>query len=678
VHVVADDPADDPLQVPVDDPDAILDLDIEDLGRVEVLAPALEVEVSTVTRTESTVGRSPAAVFVVTNEMIRRSGARSIPEVLRLVPGVDVARIDSNKWAVSVRGFNGRFANTLLVQIDGRSVYTPLYAGVFWDVQDLVLEDIERIEVIRGPGAAVWGANAVNGVINIITKKARDTQGVLVEGGAGTEELGFTTARYGGQLGANSHYRVYGKWFERGGGHYPLDDVPPDDWRQGRGGFRVDWTPTDCDTITFQGDGYEGYSGTNSLVADPNPLSGFVRSVNDDAHVSGANVLARWTRELSDESDWSVQFYYDRTQRHLTGFTFLEDRDTVDLDFQHRFPLGDRQSVIWGFGYRNTQDVTQDALFYLDFNPDKRADDIFSYFVQDEITLYEDRLYLTVGSKFEHNDYTAFEFQPSGRLLWTPSPRHSLWASISRAVRTPSRAEDDVTSTLVPVAIFPTPFGPMPVIPQLIGDRSMEAEDLLAYEAGIRVQPTDAFFWDLAVFFNQYNDLLTTVPGTPVPGFALGWPGLALFQPMRPTNLMDGETYGFELAANYQFCPAWRIQGAYTFLRMALHPDPGTQALSTEGQNPANQFSIWLSGDLACHWNLDLIGRYVDTLPDQPVPSYFVMDVRLAWRPTDAFEAFVAGRHLLDDSHPEFASDFALGAGTEVQSEVYGGVIWRY
>lgn len=669
--VPADDSrADDPLN----DPNDILSLadeSLESLSARDVVVPAMDVEVTSVSRTESTVGRSPAAVFVVTNEMIRRSGARSIPDVLRMAPGVQVARISASKWAVSARGFNGNFANKLLVQIDGRSVYTPLFAGVYWDVQDLVLDDVERIEVIRGPGATVWGANAVNGVINIITKDAEQTQGTLVQGGAGTEELGFTTARVGGRLGNDAHYRVFAKWFERDRGHVLADDAQ-DDWRQGRVGFRIDSHPTCCDTMTLQGAYYDGTNGSRSLAPDPSPPD-FVATIDEDTDVSGGNVLFRWSRILDEQSDWALQLYYDRTSRQTDGNGFGEDRDTIDLDFQRRFPLAERHSLIWGFGYRNTKDKIQDVPFRLTLDPDQRADDLFSYFVQDEIALSEDLLYLTVGSKFEHNDYTVFEYQPTGRLLWTPSPRHSIWTSISRAVRTPSRGENDVQITGLPVAL-----GPPPVFPLMTGSRGLQAEDLLAYEAGIRVQPTDAFYWDLAVFFNSYEDVIAITSGAPVAGVMPGG-GAAIFVPGQGGNLMSGQTYGFELAASYEMNPCWRVYGAYTFLRMALHTDPGIQPLARNGENPRNQVYLALSGDLNYGLQLDLIGRYTDSLPALGVPSYLVMDLRLAWHANPNTEMFVVGRNLLDQEHPEFGFDTLTGGtATEVQQEVYGGLTWRF
>ena len=660
--------------VPEDELGEILDLvdrPIENLTQQNVLVPALDVEVSTVSRTESTVGRSPAAVFVVTNEMIRRSGARTIPDVLRLVPGVQVAQIDANKWAVTIRGFNDRYANKLLVQIDGRSVYTPLFAGVYWDVQDVVLEDVERIEVIRGPGAVVWGANAVNGVVNIITKSARDTQGTFVQAGSGTEERGFSTARTGGKIGENAYYRVYGKWFERDRGG-PVTGDPQDEWRQGRAGFRFDWEPNTCDTLTFQGDVYDGTSGTQNRV--PDPTSPFRTTIDDDSQVRGGNALLRWSRSIDEETDWALQFYYDRTSREAIVSDFLEDRDTIDLDFQHHFPLAQDHSFIWGFGYRNTKDSIRSAPFYLEFYPSKRADDLFSYFVQDEITLREDLLYLTVGSKFEHNDYTGFEFQPTARLLWTPNPRHSLWAAVSRAVRTPSRGEDDIVLTDLPVDVI----AGVPVFPKFYGNRDVESESLLAYEAGIRGQPIDAFYWDVAVFFNQYEDLVGAIPQSAVPGVTpSGAP--ALFVPAWTDNLLSGETYGIEMAGTYEFCPHWHLQGAYTFLYLVMHGEAGAEPLAMPGVNPRNQFNVMLSGDLRRDLHIDLVGRYVDSQSGPFLPSYFAMDVRLSWQLAENLEVFVVGRNLFDPGHYEYSRDSLTGVlATEVQEEVYGGMTWRF
>jgi len=659
-----------------DDPNDILSLadeSLESLSTRDVVVPAMDMEVSTVSRTESTVGRSPAAVFVVTNEMIRRSGARSVPDALRLVPGVNVARVSANRWVISVRGFNAVYANKLLVQIDGRSVYNPVFSGVYWDQQDLLLEDVERIEVIRGPGATVWGANAVNGVINIITKQARDTQGVFVEGGGGTEERGFGAFRYGGKVDDSLHYRFYGKWDERDGGWATPDAA--DDWRMGRGGFRVDWQPCECTTFTLQGDFYEGTSGwAYNAALEPvppaPPLPPFspppyqLTGERSDQVPSGQNMLTRFSRKLSDESDWSIQLYWDRTERpdKSPNYTqYFQSCSTFDLDFQHRFPLGHCHSVIWGFGYRNTQNVT-DGHFTISFDPPIRSFGISSYFIQDQITLSPDLLYLTLGSKFEHNDFSGFEFQPTARLLWTPSERQTAWASVSRAVRTPSRVDQDVTVN--------APMGEsIPMFIQTLGNPAVESEQLIAYEIGYRAQPSDAFWWDLAVFYNDYEDLVTAVPGILFVDPLTGIP----YYRNTYANAMRGDTYGFELGGTYQVNPCWKLSSGYSFLVIDLQ---GVGSANVEGESPRNQVYLQSGWDLGRSWELDMIWRYVDNLPALGVPNYLVMDVRLAWLPSKNLEVAVVGRNLLDEEHPEFTTRSLYPS--DVQRGVYGMVTWRY
>jgi iron complex outermembrane receptor protein len=392
--------------------------------------------------------------------------------------------------------------------------------------------------------------------------------------------------------------------------------------------------------------------------------------------VAGGDVILRWRRELSEHSDWMIQFYYDRTERHWPNAGFREDRDTVDVDFQRRFPLGSWNSVIWGFGYRNSRDKIRNPGATVAFYPEKRADDLLSYFVQDQMTLEEDLLYLTVGSKFVHNDYTGFEYQPTVRLLWTPSERHSIWTSVSRAVRTPTRAEDDMTVLLPLAGTMPNPFPPpaeIPVFPLAIGNRDMESEELIAYEAGVRVQPTQEFSWDLAVFFHDYEDLRSLDFGSVVV------PGYPVLLPARTGNENSAETYGFEIVSSYLATPCWRLSGGYSFLVV-------TGVLGSDGADPRNQFYAQSSWDLPRCWQLDVIWRYVDTLsmlaPSgevQHVPKYNVMDVRLARYVRPGLELAFVGRHLLDDSHPEFVTDPFLGnVSTEVQREFYGMLAWRY
>ncbi|MBN2024784.1 MAG: TonB-dependent receptor [Pirellulales bacterium] len=666
-----------PAEPTAENLDALLsmaDKDVSQLSQVRVGhltgSPSLDVPVSTVARQESTVGHSPAAVFVITNEMIRRSGAKNLPDVLRLAPGVNVARIDSNKWSISIRGFSGRFVNNLLVQIDGRAVYTPLFGGVFWDVQDLVLEDVERIEVIRGPGASVWGANAVNGIINIITKSAKDTQGVYVESGTGTEELGFATIRAGSQAGKDLHYRVYGKWFERGAG-FSADNPAYDDWRQGRGGFRADWTPNRDDTLTLQGDCYNGYSGDYSVA--PRMTPPYMQLRHDATHVSGENAVFHWRRVLDEESDWTLRLYYDRTERHWVNYGLSEDRDTFDFDFQHRFPIGSNHNFIWGCGYRNTKDFVHASTSY-GMTPDHRSDNLFSYFTQDEITLAEDLWYLTLGCKFEHNDYTGFEYQPTVRVLWTPDDRRAIWGAVSRAVRTPTRGEENALATLAPFPPPPDSPFPFPTFPVIHGNTGLLSEELIAYELGYRVQATKRFSWDFAVFLYDYEHLIMSRFGAPVPG-----PGGTFLLPGQLVNAMAGESYGFEWAANYDVTPRWRLHGSYSFVVLDMAPVLYSEIPErVEGQSPRNQFVLGSSSPLGRNWELDVIGRYVDCLPTEQVGSYFAGDVRLAYRPSKHFEWSVVGRNLFAGTHAEYGNDSYLGSfRTEVQQEVFTQIVLR-
>ncbi len=386
-----------------------------------------------------------------------------------MAPGLQVAQIDSNKWAISARGFNGIFANKLLVLIDGRTVYTPLFAGVYWNLQDTMLEDIERIEVIRGPGATLWGANAVNGVINIITKRAEDTQGGLVTGGFGTEERGFGGVRYGGKLGDDSHYRVYAKYFNR-------DDSPrssggdiADDWDFFRAGFRADWNFSETDTLTFQGDIYKGDAGQTTFIVLPGPP--FMIEADDTVDVAGGNVLVRYTHIFSDTSDLYLQLYYDRTERDEQIFS--EDMDIFDIELRHRFRFSERHEIIWGLGYRHIIDEAIGS-FGLSFEEERHKEHVAGAFIQDEITLVEDRLRLTLGSKFEHDKHAGWKIQPNARILFTPSDRQTVWAAVSHADRTPSRFNHDA---ILNYASFPPG-----VVLRLLGSDDFGAEELTAFE----------------------------------------------------------------------------------------------------------------------------------------------------------------------------------------------------
>jgi iron complex outermembrane receptor protein len=655
------------------DPEGILNLDIDQLAKVDVVAPSMTTEVTSVDRQESTVGRSAAAVYVVTQEMIHRSGAHNIPDVLRLVPGLHVAQVDSYTWAVGSRGFNGTYSDKLLVLIDGRSVYSPLFAGVYWDVQDMMLEDIERIEVIRGPGGTLWGANAVNGVINIITKKAKDTQGALITYGGGSDYRDLGGIRYGDKIGENCYWRTYVKHLEHAPG-YGSNDY--DAWRQGRVGFRADWEADRSNTLTFQGDGYLGEEGFLNGLGSPTPPYDYDLLGHDE--LSGGNLLARWTHTYDDDSDWQLQTYYDRANRnHPTIWD--QEVNTFDVEFQRRFPIGQRHEIIWGIDYRQVDDTETCEGFAINFIPAHRTTSLFGVFIQDQITLVEDKLFFTVGSKFEENDYTGFEYQPSARLLYAVDEKRSLWGAISRAVRTPSRLNHDAYVTSGP---DPLPFPPFQYFPRIQGSRTFESEDLMAYEVGYRAQPNPAFSYDIALFYNVYEDLsaLRLSDGYFDPFYPDDY-----IMPLLFVNGARAQTYGFEVVGQWSITKRWRISPSYSLLRIDYDlVDADQPSLwAKPDNNPRNQVRLISSWDLGDRWQLDTIFRYVDELHQladtrATVPAYLTMDLRLAWMATKNCELAVIGRNLLDQAHPEFKESIHTTYSTEVERSVFGKVTWWY
>jgi iron complex outermembrane receptor protein len=633
------------------------------------LEQLLNESVTSVSKKETKLSQSPAAISVITQEDIRRSGLNSIPELLRMVPGLDVARINGNQWAISSRGFNNQYANKLLVLIDGRAVYTPTFGGVFWNAQDVVLEDVDRIEVIRGPGATLWGANAVNGVINITTRSAKETQGGLVSTSFGTEDQPSTTARYGGRLATNLYYRAYVKYFNRDGLVDATGRDAPDDWSALRGGLRLDWEPSTENKLTLQGDYYGNEIAGNIHEPSLTPPA-FFQSENEVAHNSGGNVLGRWTRTFSDTAQVSVQSYYDRVQQ-TDGHAAMR-QDTYDLDLQHRFALGARQDIVWGAGYRLTgTEVT--PSFFITAAPESRQLSLYNVFLQDDITLRPDRLHLTLGSKFEHNDFTGWEIQPSARLLWTPTERQTVWASVSRAVRTPTLLDRDARVNLA--AFQPSPFDPV-VLASLFGNPRVAPEELVSYELGYRIELTKRVSFDLAGFYNVYDDLMGYVDGTPY--FESDSASGHLVSPRSTRNSQSGTTYGAELSAHWQVMDHWRLVGSYSWLHMHLRPDR-----SVEGESPQHQFQIRSSVDLSHHLEFHGALYFVDdmsALSGQarlPISSYVRLDLGVTWHPTPALELGIWGQNLLDDRHAEFNS-FRTSLRTEVPRGVMGKVTWRF
>jgi iron complex outermembrane receptor protein len=624
--------------------DDFLDLDITQLRNTAVVAPAFEEVVTSVSRQESTVGRSPAAVYVITQEMIRRSGARNVPEALRLAPGVHVAKVDGNKWSIGIRGFQNQFSSKLLVQIDGRSVYNNAFAGVYWDTQDVLLDDIQRIEVVRGPGATVWGSNAVNGVINVITKGARATQGLYAIAGGGTEEEGFVGARVGGAAaGGDLHWRVSGKWFERDTQFFPGIETF-DATQQGRGAFRVDWSPNAGDDLTLQGDIYRGVSGSTVVGAPPFGI---------DTQVQGANLLGRWTRNLDADQSFSFQWYLDQALRR-NAFTSLR-WDVLDLDFQHRNRVGQWHKLIWGMRYRHTEDELRAlAPGANSWDPESRFVDMYSGFVQDEMTLVEDELFFTIGTKLEKNQFTGWEWQPSARLLKVLDDRRVLWAGVSRAVRTPNMTE--LYGAVDFTALVGGPH-------TLSGNLAIDAEDLMAYEIGYRAQPADYFSWDAAFYYYEYDKVvdLTFLSATD-----------SIF-----TNNANGEQYGIELSSVLGLTDTWRLTSHYTLGRyVANHTNLGRGFFG----NPRHQAYLRSSIDLTQTIDCDLTARYVDNIDGAvvSVPHYLTLDARLGWHPNDQLELAVVGQNLLDSDQIEQVEPAFGLVSTRVQRGVYGSITWRY
>jgi iron complex outermembrane recepter protein len=631
----------------------------------------MNVEVTSVSKREQKLLEAPAAIYVLTAEDIHRSGAISIAEALRMVPGLQVAKINSNKWAITSRGGNSEFANKLLVLIDGRSVYTPLFAGVFWDVQDLLLEDIERIEVIRGPGAALWGVNAVNGVINIITKRARDTQGGMIIAGGGNEERGFGGIRYGGKIGTRAYYRVYAKYFDR---DHSLDEAgasAADGWDVLRGGFRLDWSISGRDSLTVQGDVYHGDMG--QTLRQTLPVPPFSQPLDDEVIAGGGNILSRWTRVFSPESSLSLQFYYDRTLRKQTLID--EHRDTFDFDFQHSFAAG-RHEIVWGMGARISRDDIVSS-FTVALDPSSRTTNLFNVFAQDEITLVKKRLRLTLGSKFEHNSYTGLEIQPSLRLMWTPHKEHAVWVAISRSDRTPSRVEEDIR---VNVAVFPDQNALITYL-SLFGNRRFSSEDLNAYELGYKFQPSQSLFLRIATFFNVYDLLSHTTVGTPF--FETNPQPAHLVIPLQFDNNGASKTTGIEASADWAVTKQWKLAAGYTWFETRSQDNSSTSILAsqfTPSDSPRNQFHIRSFLNLRNNLECDAAVYYVDKLAAIAVPSYLRTDVRLGWRPSDALELSFTGQNLFDKTHVEFGASVLSfgGSRTAVERSFFGKVTWHF
>jgi iron complex outermembrane receptor protein len=640
----------------------------EDLGALS-LEDLMTLEITSVSKQRQKTADSPAAIYVITQDDIRRSGMNSIPELLRLSPGLTVSQVSANQWAVSARGFHDVFADKLLVMMDGRTIYSPLFSGVYWDQQDYVLADLDRIEVIRGPGATLWGANAVNGVINITSKSARDTQGFLADTTLGTEDQ-IGSLRYGGRFDDRTFYRAYVKYRDTDDSVTLTNERAHDGWESLRGGFRIDRYATDTDTFTLQGDAYSGSSG--ETLAFPSFSVPFNHQVDTTARIGGANILARWTHVVSATSDFDLQLYYDRVERKDAELTY--HLDTWDIDFNHRFELTKSQHLIYGAGLRLQRDLDLGAgpLF---LTPEQRTTYIASAFVQDSLTLIPDRLQLFLGTKLESNSYSGFEVQPGARMMWTPNASNSVWASVSRAVRTPARYEQDITRTVRGV-----PTGtPLPGQTDVVGNPDFESETLIAYELGYRFNLGKNVSVDLAGFYNDYDKIRSVATGSP---FLNGSPApLHLVVPLTFGNKIQGATYGGEVAATWNVTDQWRLSGSYSLLFADFRTNSAAvdpqQIRDLERSAPRNQFQIHSAYQLSRDIDVNAALYYTDNIGQFGIPSFVRVDANVAWRPTKGLEWTVGVQNALDDQHPEFASQVG-DRRSEVEWTFYTQLVFKW
>ena len=597
----------------------------------------MNIEVTSVSRRAEKIAKTASAIQVITSEDIRRSGATNLPEVLRLASNLHVAQVNSNQWAISARGFNNTLANKMLVLVDGRSVYTPLHAGVFWDIQDTLLEDIDRIEIISGSGATLWGGNAVNGIISVTTKRAEDTHGFLIETGGGNQPTSFLNVRYGGVFGSGDHYRVYGKMFNRDRSVFENGRDAGNQWNMGQGGFRLDWRKSRSNNLTLQGDFYDGR--LNSLN-------------KQDTDLTGGNLLARWSRAFSDRSDMSLQLYYDRTHRSIPR-GFAEDLTTYDVDFQHRVPLGERNDLVWGLGYRQIHDRIRNTN-QLAFLPPQVTRRRYSAFVQDDIALIKERFGLSLGTKIEHNDYTGLELQPSVRMSFQINSQQMIWVAISRALRTPSRID---TELFIPAQ---SPF-------LLAGGPGFKSERSLGYELGYRTHPHDRVSVSASTFYTDNTNLRS----------------IEQLNPPRPLpiiigNGLRGASFGLELTTDYKVADWWRLRAGFTEMRLKIWPQQTSTDRTNgggESHDPDRHLILRSSWAPVPDCEIDSAFRFVSAIANQRLPGYAELDLRAAWRPTRSLEFSVTGQNLLHNRHAEFGS---LASRQEIARSVYGKVVWRF
>ena len=622
----------------------------------------ISVEVTSAGKKPQSLKDTAAAIHVITQEDIRLSGMTSLPELMRMVPGMQVACIDGSTWAISSRGFNAKNSDNLLVMLDGRVLQTPTFTGVNWDSQDVVLEDVERVEVIRGSGGTLWGANAVTGVINIITKTAAQTQGSLISvGGGNYERQGMV--RYGGKIGEDGHFRLYARGADQNAFSLASGAQGNDRHNLSSTGFRADLPVDGENSLTVQGDAYIGHGGHSGSAISLAPPSS--TPVGYTIDLSGNNQLLRWDHGQNTDGAWSLQFYRDYYQRRYMNLG--EQRHTYDLDFHHHSWWGERHDIVWGLGYRQTGDRFDNTVA-VSYAPARRTDHVASAFFQDEIALIRNEFYLTVGSKFEHNNYTGKEIQPNLRLRWKIDEQQTAWAAVSHAVHTPSRTDSDSTviATIVP--------GAPPSELRLLGNPAIRSERIRAYEAGYRIQPTGQLQMDISAFYNEHRDMMTIEPQT-----AFIESGIRIM-PRTFGNKASATTHGLEWSGSWQPAEKWRVKASYSWLEMNINraPDSLDTSIETEvGRSPRNQLQFHVFHAPDARNDLSASLYYVDSLTSLNVPSYTRMDVRWGWRPQRGLELSLTARNLLDPQHPEFSNPSGP-RNTELPRSIVGSATWRF
>ncbi len=638
----------------------------------------MNMEVTSASKKEQKLSKVAAAIFVITQEDIRRSGATNIPDLLRMVPGLDVAQINGSTWAIGARGFNQQFSNKLLVMIDGRVVYTPNFAGVYWDTTDVPPEDIERIEVIRGPGGTIWGANAVNGVISIFTKTASETRGGLIVGGGGSVNQAFGTVQYGGKLSPTTDYRIYGKYFNQGEMYDLSGQNGGDGWHMLRSGFRTDSKLSSKDKLMVEGDLYIGREGELGFELPSVTAPGFV-TISEEINLGGGSLNTIWNHTYSERSDSTLQFSFNRYRRDDP--LEPETRDTLDFNYQHHMALSKRHDIVWGAGYHFTTDHIGGSPT-VSYNPASRALDVFNGFLQDEIALVPDRLNLTIGTKAEYNDYTGFEVMPSVRASWSISDRHTVWVAISRALRAPSRNDTNLVVNFGNIS----PPGSTPVVLRLLGNPDFQDERLIGYEAGYRTMLSKRFSIDFAAYFNQWNHVQSTEPSgffmenTPAPAHEV--------QTVTYENLIHGENHGFEIMANLKPTDRWSISVGYAPEMTHMHTSPTSADTQTvtflQGATPNWPIQLRSHVDLSRRLAWDLSTYFVDALDNQGpsgnvnIPSYARLDTGLTWKPTEKFSFSLVGQNLLKDHHLEFDDINGSMQSGEIKRSVYAKFTWQF